>query len=431
MRFEAEYLLVGGSSTDIVSPGVVDVEDGSVTWSGSSADAPHDDAERIRLDGLLMPAFVNAHAHTPMTLFRGAGEGLPVDRWLEDVMWPREGRLTADDVAAGMRLGAAEQLTSGTGTTHEMYFFAEEMADACSEVGLRSVLCPPLIESDMLAGLGSIDEQLDALVLSAERYSDDPLIDIGLGPHSAYTLSDRILGVTGEAAERHGLHVHVHLAELPNENDLVADRGRSTTEVLDRHGLLRRGTVAAHGIHLGDEELDTIAMRGAGIVHCPVSNARHGMGLAPLGAMRARSIPLGLGTDGPASQTRIDMFEAMRQAILLQRVHHSDGDALTTTDAFLMATAGSAEVLGRPDIGHLGAGARADMVHIDLRTPSMGPILEDVDIVTSLVWAGSRECVADVWVGGRRVVEDRQLITLDFEAAQRETTERARRLATG
>jgi 5-methylthioadenosine/S-adenosylhomocysteine deaminase len=428
-RFHADHLLIGGDDTAITSPGIVDVVDDTITWSGAAQDAPPADTEVHRVRGLLMPAFVNAHAHTPMTLFRGAGEGMPVDEWLAEVMWPREARLTAGDVAAGMLLGAAEQLSTGTATTNEMYFFRESMIEACRESGLRSTISAPLIETEAFSSIHPIDEQIDEVVAASQKYLDDPSIRIGLGPHSAYAISDEVLSHTARIAADHSLPVHIHLAELPNENELLASRGSSATALLDGHGLLRSDTVAAHGIWLDENDLDILAQRGTGIVHCPVSNARHAMGAAPVTEMVDRAIPVGLGTDGPASQSRIDMFEAMRQAIMIQRVRTGDGASMTPSDALLMATSGSADVMGRNDLGRLSPGGKADMVRIDLAAPSMGPILGDDDIVTSVVWAGSREAVTDVWIGGRPIVKDTEITTVNLADAQREVAERATRLA--
>ncbi|MCH7789927.1 MAG: amidohydrolase family protein, partial [Acidobacteria bacterium] len=236
-RYRADHLLIGGDDTAITSPGVVDVVDDTVTWSGAASDAPTSQAEVQRIDGLLMPAFVNAHAHTPMTLFRGAGEGLPVDEWLAKVMWPREARLSPSDVTAGMLLGAAEQLTGGTTTTNEMYFFRESMIEACRESGLRSTISTPIIETEAFSSIHPIDEQIDEVVAASQQYVDDPSIRIGLGPHSAYAISDEVLARTALVATEHSLPVHVHLAELPNENELLAARASSATKLLDRHGL--------------------------------------------------------------------------------------------------------------------------------------------------------------------------------------------------
>jgi 5-methylthioadenosine/S-adenosylhomocysteine deaminase len=428
-RFRAEHLLTGGNDVAIISPGVVDVVDDMVTWSGAEGDAPPCDAEVQRLEGLLMPAFVNAHAHTPMTLFRGAGEGMPVEEWLTKVMWPREAKLSPGDVRAGMLLGAAEQLTSGTATTNEMYFYAESMIAANLESGLRSTISPPFIESESFSAARPIDDQIDEVVALSKSYTNHPSIRIGLGPHSAYAVSDEVLARTAALADEHSLSVHVHLAELPNENELVAARGSSATALLDGHGLMRADTVAAHGIWLDGEDLDLLAERGAGIVHCPVSNARHAMGAAAVTSMLERSIPVGIGTDGPASQARIDMFEAMRQSIMIQRIRTGDGAAMSPGQALIMATAGSADVMGRGDLGRLTPNSKADMVHIDLEAPSMGPILDDGDIITSVVWAGSREAVADVWVGGELIVDNREITTLDLAGARRDVAVRAARLA--
>ena len=176
VRHRARYLLTMEADPEVIKDGVVDVADGRVAWSGPASTAPAHSGRVESHRGLLMPGFVNTHAHSPMVLLRGAGEGLPVGRWLTEVMWPREGKLTAEDVHWGMTLGAAELLGNGITTTHEMYFFGDAVAEAASEAGLRTVVTPPLLVDDELALLGSWESQLDAISGLADRFADHDLI---------------------------------------------------------------------------------------------------------------------------------------------------------------------------------------------------------------------------------------------------------------
>ena len=233
-RYRSSYLLRGGQAMDVLSDGVVDVEEGGITWSGPASDAPDSGgAEEIRVPGLLMPALINGHCHTPMVLFRGAGEGLPVDRWLSEVMWPRESRLTPADVHAGMALGVAEMLTNGIGTSSEMYFHADAMAAAVEEANFRSVISAAFIEDESFAGLGSVSDQMDSAVSFNERCADRRTVYAGLGPHSAYALSEDTLASIGRLAAEHHMLVHIHAGELPGENDMVASMGPTVVQVLD------------------------------------------------------------------------------------------------------------------------------------------------------------------------------------------------------
>jgi 5-methylthioadenosine/S-adenosylhomocysteine deaminase len=429
-RYVAEHLLTqGGEQPGVVSPGVVDVEGDTVMWSGPADEAPvRDGVAARRLTGLLMPGFVNTHCHTPMILLRGAGEGLPVSRWLVEVMWPREGKLTPEDVFLGMSLGAAELLRNGITTTHEMYFHSDAVAQAAVAAGLRCVVTQPLLVADDLASFGDWDEQIEAMVDQVRRWSGHELITVGFGPHSAYAVPEELLREVAELAKSAGVHIQIHLAEAAREGDVILEKfGISVPTYLDRVGLFESLVVAAHAVWLDRDDIELLAARGAGVAHCPSSNGKHASGIAPVVDMRKAGVKVGLGTDGPASHDRLDIFEDMRWAVRLARLRAADAGALGPLDALTMATSEGAAVLGRSDLGHLGAGAKADMVLID--TDGLMPIVEEPDLLTHLVYSGSPEAVRHVWVGGRQVVEDRHVLTVDVSTLRTDVTARARTLA--
>jgi len=430
-RYLVEHLLVDAAA-EVISDAVIDVVDGRVVWSGPADAVPErgpDDSATTRLDGLVMPGLVNAHCHTPMLLMRGAGEGLDTVRWLNEVIWPRESALRAPDIAAAMRLGAAEMLRNGVTTTVEMYFYGHDMATAAVDVGLRSVITPPLIDDGALAGFGPLDEQLAAIVDLADRWADDDLIDIGLGPHAAYSLSRATLEQVAATAADSGLMVHIHLAEQPHEADAVTERtGLSAPAYLDEIGLLGPRTLAAHGVWLSDADIELLAERGVAVAHCPVSNGRHGSGIAPVAELRAAGVRVGLGTDGPVSHDRIDLFEDLRTAIRYARLRHHDAAAMPARQALSMALCGDA--IGRDDLGHLLPGAAADFIRIDLDVPEFEPVFEISDLPERLAWVGHGGLVSDVWVAGRQRVANRAVVALDLDEARAEVRARARDLVT-
>lgn len=410
------------------SPGVVDVSGGRVAWSGPAESAPVQEAPSVSLRGLLIPGLVNTHAHTPMVLLRGAGEGLPVSRWLTEVMWPREGRLTADDVEAAMTLGAGELLLNGITTSHEMYFLAEGVAQAASRAGLRCVVTPPVLVAADLARFGTWEEQVAEMVVLAERWDGHPLVTVGFGPHSAYALSEETLLRVAELSALHGMHIQIHLDEQAREGDDVRQRtGLSVTAYLDRLGIFATRAVAAHGVWLSPSDIEILAARPAGVAHCPCSNAKHASGMAPVAELRKAGIPVGLGTDGPASHDRLDLFEEMRWALRIARLRAGDAGAMGPFDVLTMATAEGAALLGRDDIGRLAPGCRADMVLLD--TDPLMPVVDEGDLLTHLVYSGSPSLVRDVWVEGERVVSGGQPLKIDMADARRDVTGRARRLA--
>lgn len=430
-RIRAEHLLTDAAT--IHSPGVVDHEGGTVVWSGPAVDAPdRPDVDVTDVPGLLMPGLVNAHAHTAMVVLRGAGENLPVDRWLHEVMWPREAKLTPDDVRAGMTLGTAELLANGITTSLEMYFHGQAMAEAVDSVGIRSIVTAPIIEEAQLARFGTWQQQLADMVEMVDRWAASDRVQVGIGPHAVYSTSEACLrAVAGAAAERRML-VHIHVDEQRWEDAAVRDQtgGFGATEWLEHVGMFATKVVAAHCVWSSDSDIELFARHDVGVSHCPCSNTKHGSGAARVSAMRGAGVRVGLGTDGPASHHRLDMFEEMRTALRLARVSAHDPQALTSTDVLAMATSESADAIGRPDLGRLHPGSKADMISVDMAGPAFHPIVaaED-DIVSRLVWGATPADIRAVWVGGTMVARDGQVVTVDLPAALARVGEIAERLA--
>lgn len=427
-RYLADHLITMEGPAAVVEAGAVDVADGRVTWSGPAAEAPPPDGPVQKLSGLLIPGLVNTHSHTPMVLLRGAGEGLPVGRWLTEVMWPREGRLSPEDVWWGMTLGAAEMLAGGITTTHEMYFFSRSVAEAAATAGIRTVLTPPILTGEDLTRFGTWEEQLEGMVSLADAYADHRSITVGMGPHSAYAVPEEPLRAVAETAKARNLHIQIHIAEARDEGNAVAQRtGMTVPRFLENLGFLENRIVAAHGVWLTEDDISLFSRHQVGIAHCPMSNGKHASGIAPVSDMRSAGIPVAVATDGPSSHDRLDLFEEMRAALHFARLRAGDAAAMGPADALAMATREAGRVLGRDDLGHLGPGARADMVLID--TAPLGPVVEPHDLLTHLVYSGSPAMVDSVWVEGRRVVTSGRLQEVDVDAARTEVTDRARRLA--
>ena len=430
-RFVADVLLtMADEHSAPIRRGAVDVEQGRVVWSGPVDSAPESDATVHQVDGILMPGMVDIHCHTPMLLLRGAGEGLPVDRWLHEVMWPREAKLTADDVRAAMRVGAAELISNGITTSVEMYFHGQAVAEAASGVGMRSVVTAPIIEDPQLSGFGRWEDQVDEMLAMAERWATDDLIEVGLGPHAAWSVSEACLRRLSEVAAETGMLVHIHVAEQEWEDAAVRQKtGLAAPAYLDSLGLLDGRFLAAHGVWLSDEDISLLGHKQASVAHCPCSNTKHASGVARVADMTAAGIKVGIATDGPASHHRLDLFEEMRTAIRIARITSGDAQQFGTDTALWMTTAGAADAIGRHDLGRLTPGARADMVALS-GSSALHPVIEEEDDpIARVVWSGSPGAVTDVWVGGNPVVESGAVTTIDRAAAVRELDERAERLA--
>ena len=424
-RFTARAVVVGDRAGTVVPDAVLDVADGLISWVGPAADASPSDAEVTRLPGVLTPGMVNTHSHAPMVLFRGQGEGLPLDRWLREVMWPREARLTPEDVEVAMTAASAEMLRHGVTTSVEMYFQPERIATAVRATGARAVVANPLIG---LPGYGTFDEQLQTAVGLAS--SSDPQVEFGIGPHSAYTVPLPVLREAGLAAREHGLLLTIHVAETATEGaDLLTEHGLGVPSLLASHDVLGGRVLGNHCVHMDDADLELWREYDVAVAHCPGSNAKLASGTARLRDMLDLGIRVGMGTDGPASNDNLDLFEDLRLAAQLARLRERDALALTAPEAFWLATGAAADAIDRPDLGQLVVGRRADLVHVDTDDIAFTPVGDLTDLVTHLVWSVGSRHVRDTWVAGRRVVRDGVSTTVDEAELRGQVQERAMRLA--
>ena len=425
-RLTARAVVVGDRAGTVVPDAVLDVEDGLISWVGPAADAPPvaADTEVTRLRGVLTPGMVNTHSHAPMVLFRGQGEGLPLDRWLNEVMWPREAKLTPEDVEVAMTAASAEMLRHGVTTSVEMYFHPDRMAAAVRRTGARGLITHPLIG---LPGFGSFDEQLARAVDSG---AGDEVVEYGIGPHSAYTVPLPVLTAAAEAAREHGLLLTVHVAETTTEGaELLATHGLSVPALLAAHDVLGGRVLGAHCVHMDDGDLELWREYDVAVAHCPGSNTKLASGTARLRDMLDLGIRVGMGTDGPASNDNLDLFEDLRLAAQLARLRERDAMALTAPEAFWLATGGAAAAIDRDDLGQLTAGRRADLVHVDTDDIAFTPVGDVTDLLTHLVWSVGSRHVRDTWVGGRRVVADGVSTTVDEAELRADVQARAMRLA--
>ncbi len=429
-RFSARAAVVGDRAGTVVPDAVVDVVDGSIEWIGPTAEAPPvEGAELVELPGLLMPGMVNTHSHAPMVLFRGQGEGLPLDRWLQEVMWPREARLTADDVEVAMTAASAEMLRNGITTSVEMYFHPERIAAAVGATGARALILATLIP---MPSLPPLEQQLaDALTLFASA-PDDGSVEYGIGPHAAYTVPLPVLREAAELTREHGMLLHLHVAETATEGDeLLSTHGLSVPSLLAAHDVLGGRVLAAHCVHMDDGDLDLWREYDVAVAHCPASNAKLASGVIRLRDMLDRGIRVGLGTDGPASNDSLDLLADQRLAAAMARLRERSATALTAAEAFWLATGAAADAIGRPDLGQLEAGRRADLVHVDTRDPVFEPVGDPADLLAHLVWSADGRHVRDVWVGGSQVVREGRSTRVDADALRADVAERAARLASG
>jgi 5-methylthioadenosine/S-adenosylhomocysteine deaminase len=434
IRYVADAVVPCDGSVSVFRPGAVEVAGDTVVRVGTPGELRADAAPGTRevpVEGALLPGFVNTHCHSPMTLFRGTGENLPLMRWLTEVLWPREAHLEPEDVYWGMTLAAAELLSFGVTTTCEMYFHEDSMADAVVSAGSRAVITPGVLQ---LPGADGGSEWWIACLerfadFHARRHGEAGRIEIGFAAHGAYTVPLPGLVATAAAARQCDALFHLHLAETQGEGDaFAAEHGGSVPEVLASAGVFDGRVLAAHSIWLSPEDVDVYVAHDVAVAHCPQSNAKLASGMAPVVDFLRRGIRVGLGTDGPASNNDLDLWEEMRLAAMLARLRQGDASALPAAAALDLATRGAGRALGRPDLGLLAPGAKADMMAVSLDDPAFVPLLDDAMLIEHLVWSASSRLVTDVWVGGEPVVVARRHRTVDVERARNEVGRRAARL---
>jgi 5-methylthioadenosine/S-adenosylhomocysteine deaminase len=422
LRLAAPVVLPCDPGCSVLRDAVVDVDAaGRIAYVGPEATAPPTDAPVRRLPGALLPGLVNTHAHTPMIVLRGMGGDLPLMRWLQDVMWPAEGRLDAADVHTAMTSGCIELLRTGCTTSVEMYFFTDAVVDAVTAAGSRVVLTPGIIAAPGWDRLGTWEQMRDDVSARIDavgvRSGPGERIELGYGPHAAYTLPPEALASVAEHARTRGALMHIHVAEAPDEDRAQRASHGSVPALLDAVGALGGRVLAAHCVQLSDADIALLAARGVAVAHCPGSNAKLAAGVARLTALRRAGIRVGLGTDGPASGDDLDVWGEARLAGLLARVGSGDAAALTAAELLLMSTRDGAAAIGRDDLGALEAGRWADIVHVDLDDPTFVAPEDDAQLLSNLVWAGGSRLVRDVWVAGEQVLDGGEPTRVDRRAA--------------
>lgn len=414
VRLHAPIVLPCDPACGVLRDAVVDIDaTGRLGYVGVAADAPAFDGEIRSLPGILLPGMVNTHAHSPMTVLRGMGGDLPLIRWLQEIIWPAEAKLTPQDIEAGMMLGSVEMLRNGITTSVEQYFQPDHMIRAVLATGIRMVLGPAVVDVPGYNWRAQLDEISARIDVDGLRPHDR--IEIAYGPHSAYTLSPEALTAVAEAARSRDALLLLHVAESLGEDTVQREKYGSVPKLLASIGVLGGRMLSAHSVHLSDEDIALYAEHDVAVAHCPGSNAKLASGIARLPELRAAGVRVGLGTDGPASNDDLDLWEEMRLAALLARLSTMDSSVLKAADVLLLATRGGASALGRDDLGALETGRWADVVHVDVSSEAFasGLSVPDEHLLANLVWASGGRDVRDVWVGGEQVIADREPTTLD------------------
>ncbi|NWG30901.1 MAG: TRZ/ATZ family hydrolase [Rhodocyclaceae bacterium] len=361
---------------------------------------------------LLLPGLVNLHTHAAMTLLRGYADDMPLMRWLTERIWPAESRHVAPQfVRDGTLLACWEMLRGGITCFNDMYFFPQAAAEAALDAGIRAALGITVFEFP--SAYGSDAEDYLAKGLEArDALAEEPLISFCLAPHAPYTVADKTFERVVVLADQLDLPIHIHVHETEDEiAGSLKEHGVRPLERLHRLGLLGPQLIAVHAVHLDSHEIELLAEHGCHVAHCPTSNMKLASGLAPVGALLANGVGVGLGSDGAASNNRLDVLQEMRQAALLAKLGSRDAACLPAHRALRMATLEGARALGlENEIGSLQPGKAADFCALRLDEWELQPCY---DPVSHLVYAAGREQITHVWVRGRLRIKDTRPVGLD------------------
>jgi 5-methylthioadenosine/S-adenosylhomocysteine deaminase len=365
---------------------------------------------------LVLPGFINGHTHVPMTLLRGLHDDVTLDDWLRKYIFPAEAKnVTEDFVRWGTRLAAAEQIRSGVTTFADMYYFEDAVAEETQAAGMRGVLGETLLD------FPAPDNKTNAAMLEStekflKRWQNDPLIHAAIAPHSIYTCSQKTLQDSAALARKYHAPILIHVAEMKKEwDDSLKQNGLTPVQYLEKLGILGPDVLAAHCIFVDEKDRKILADRQVGCVHNPSSNMMLASGVAPVIEERAAGIAVGLGTDGPAgSNNDLDLMEEMDLAAKLQKITKMDPRALGAKSVVEMATIEGARALHmEKEIGSLEVGKKADIILISLDEPNAVPMY---DVYAQLAYALKGSDVETVVIGGRVVMRDKKLLTLNETA---------------
>jgi len=381
--------------------------------SSVEADARYQPATQRRLSGcVLLPGLINLHTHAAMTLLRGLADDLPLMAWLQEHIWPAERRwVSREFVLDGSRLACLEMLKGGITCFNDMYFFPEATVQAAIEAGQR--VAAGIIVIDFPSNYAAdLDGYLDKGLALRDAMRHHPLVSFCMAPHAPYSTSDRSLEKVLVYAKQLDLPIHMHVHETDAEIRQGIERhGLRPLARLRQLGLLGPDFIAVHAVHLLDEEMELLAEYGCHVAHCPSSNLKLASGIAPLADLLAKGANVGLGTDGAASNNRLDCWQEMRLAALLAKGVSARPESVPARQALRMATLDAARALGlEAKIGSIEIGKQADLVAVDLSSIHNQPCF---DPVSQLVYSAGREDVTHVWIAGREVVRDRCCLTLD------------------
>lgn len=416
----AEFLAGNG----LVSSGDIVIDETTIAEMGQITGSYQFDKVIDCTNKLAIPGMINTHTHAAMTLFRSYADDMLLMDWLENKIWPAEANLNSEDIYWGTLLAIAEMLKTGTTTFADMYFYMPQVAEAVAETGIRAVLA---------RGMAGVAPTANQALQESEDFfrqyhgAADGRITVMLGPHAPYTCPPEYLRKVVALSEKLGAEIHIHLSETIGEvENCKKQYGKSPIELMDELGILDRGVLAAHCVHVSENDIRIMKRQKVRVAHNPGSNMKLASGIAPVPQMLNEGICVGLGTDGAASNNNLDMFEEMRLTATLHKVSTLDPLVIPAKKAVDMATEAGAQALGLENLtGKLLPGYKADIVLLDMHAPHWYP---QHDRVSLLAYAASAGDVDTVLVDGKILLDSKKLITIDEEKLFFEVQRRGKRL---